>query len=214
MMLPYLGITQKMLDNARAGGVGVGPRGINMQLYSGRPFFLTDPKVHEVDIRDIAHSLAFQCRFNGHTQKFYSVAQHSVLVSENVPSHLALEGLLHDAGETYVTDLAKPVKVIVAGAYTELENVMDQVICEAFELKYEDCHTGPVKLADKRMVATERRDLMHPSLNVDWGEIGKEGFFPFPFKITPIGPEEAEELFLKRYRKLVDIRAINYMKEI
>lgn len=207
-------LTQEIIDNAKDSGVGVTKRGINMQLFSGRPFFLTDPKAREVDIRDIAHSLANQCRFNGHTKKFYSVAQHSVIVSENVPTNLALEGLLHDAGETYVTDLAKPVKVLVEGAYTELENTMDHIICEAFDLKYENCHAGPVKIADKRTVATERRDLMHPSQGTNWGDIGKEGFNVFPFKIIPIGPEEAEELFLKRYRQLADIRAINYLKEI
>ena len=207
-------VTQDILDTAKASGVGVSPRGINMQLYSGRPFFLTDPDVREVDIKDIAHSLANQCRFNGHTKKFYSVAQHSVIVSENVPSRLALEGLLHDAGETYVTDLAKPVKVLVEGAYTELEHTMDLVICEAFDLSYEDCHAGPVKIADKRLVATERRDLMQPSAYVNWGDIGKGNFIPYSFKIIPVSPEEAEEMFLKRYYELVDTKAINYLKEI
>ena len=39
-------------------------------------------------IEDIAHGLAFQCRFNGQTRSFYSVAQHSLFVAALVPARL------------------------------------------------------------------------------------------------------------------------------
>lgn len=68
------------------------------------------PDSGAIVIDDIAHALGNLCRFTGHTRQFYSVAQHSVLVSWLVPPRFAMAGLLHDAAEAYFNDLAKPVK--------------------------------------------------------------------------------------------------------
>lgn len=77
--------------------------------FTGRRIDTLAPDPCEIEIDDIAHSLAQQCRFLGHTDGFYSVAQHSVLVSGFVPDRDALWGLLHDAAEAYVCDLpARP----------------------------------------------------------------------------------------------------------
>jgi hypothetical protein len=85
-------------------------RGIPMQLLSGKAFYVTDPKPEDIDILDIAHSLSMQCRYNGHTKGFYSVAEHSVLVANLVPPRLRLQALLHDASEAYVGDVIRPIK--------------------------------------------------------------------------------------------------------
>lgn len=203
-------LSNEIIKEAVTSGVGVQERGINMQLFSGKPFFLTDPRSNEMRIEDIAHSLSNQCRFNGHTLEFYSVAQHSVLVSENVPPEYALAGLMHDAGEAYVSDLSKPVKVIIQGAFKDLERRIDLIVCEAFDLDYLSCHTGPVKEADNRVCATERRDLMAAPCGVCWGDMPE----PYDFHINPMPPKEAEALFLARYKELNVIRCINYLKEI
>src|SRR5690554_4041634 len=68
---------------------------------SGRNVSLLNPSAGQIEIGDIAHGLAHQCRFNGQTSKFYSVAQHSVLVAFILPAELKLAGLLHDAAEAY-----------------------------------------------------------------------------------------------------------------
>lgn len=86
------------------------------------PLVLTGNEVF--DIEDIAHSLALQCRFTGHTATFYSVAQHSLLVSDliyermrgnpedenDIDWKMVLAALLHDAEEAYLMDLARPLK--------------------------------------------------------------------------------------------------------
>ena len=66
---------------------------------SGRRLYLHNPNPSQILIDDIAHGLAHQCRFNGQTNQFYSVAQHSVMVSSILPLELKLAGLLHDAAE-------------------------------------------------------------------------------------------------------------------
>ena len=63
-----------------------------------------------MSIEDIAHGLAFQCRFNGQTGTFYSVAQHSLMVMSLVPEELQFAALLHDAAEAYLGDMVKPLK--------------------------------------------------------------------------------------------------------
>lgn len=65
------------------------------------------------DIRDIAHALAFIVRFNGHVERFYSVAEHSALVCALMAIKVGgdpLEGLMHDATEAYLSDVPKPFK--------------------------------------------------------------------------------------------------------
>src|SRR5881392_3435793 len=55
-----------------------------LQTVSGRFVNPFDPDPEQLDIGDIARALANVCRFGGHCRSFYSVAQHSVIVSELV----------------------------------------------------------------------------------------------------------------------------------
>lgn len=73
-------------------------------------FRLDKPVFH---IGDIAHALAMCCRFNGHINSFYSVAQHSIIVAslmEDLDLGNPLEGLLHDGTEAYLSDVPAPFK--------------------------------------------------------------------------------------------------------
>lgn len=81
-----------------------------IQTYTGRRFFPLEPNPADVDIRDIAHALALETRFGGHSRVFYSVAEHCVRVSHEVEPPHALWGLLHDAAEAYLADVPRPVK--------------------------------------------------------------------------------------------------------
>lgn len=83
--------------------------------YTGKHVDPFDIRTTDVCIEDIAHSLSLQCRFNGHCKRFYSVAEHCINVAEYLQERfntgsLSLCGLLHDAAETYIGDVVRPIK--------------------------------------------------------------------------------------------------------
>lgn len=103
----------------------------------GGGFDLLDPDPQAIDIRAIARGLATSCRFNGQIDSgFYSVAEHSWLVSHLVPAPFALWGLLHDAPEAFLRDLVRPVKRLpeLAG-YLSVDERLTQAIASAFNLQ-------------------------------------------------------------------------------
>lgn len=170
-----------------------------IQTYTGRRFSPTNPITEAIVIEDIAHPLSMQCRFSGHVKQFYSVAQHSVLVSYICDKADALWGLLHDGSEAYLVDIPRPIKR--SGKfdnYLEFEDIMQGAICNRFNLPKD--MPASVKVADDLLLATEARDLMSP-LHPEWTNMVE----PLPFKIVPLPPAEAKALFLARFAELTGI---------
>lgn len=89
----------------------------------------------DVDIVDIAHSLAQSNRYTGHCKHPYSVAQHSVLLRNLVPLHLKAAALLHDAAEAYMIDLPNPIKVHFP-VFKEIEDRILRVIFDVFGIDF------------------------------------------------------------------------------
>lgn len=158
------------------------------------------PNPGEIDIEDIARSLSQQCRFLGHTEAIYSVAQHSVLVSEIVPGEDALWGLLHDASEAYLGDLPAPIKrEPEMGFYCVVEDRLMLAVCQKFGLPPEMPQS--VMAADKIILATEFRDVTTVD-DLDW-IIRECGHPPLDRQwIMPWPPALAEDRFLARFREL------------
>lgn len=175
---------------------GFDPNEAWIQTHSGRRFNPTKPYPDAIVIQDIAHSLSMQCRFTGHCRKFYSVAQHSVLVSYICDSQDALWGLLHDASEAYLVDVPRPIKRSgkIQG-YIEFEKAMQEAVCVRFGLSIFE--PPSVKRADTMLLATEARDLMSP-LHPDWVNMVE----PLPFKIEAWDQQHAKDMFMKRFFEL------------
>lgn len=93
---------------------------------------LKNPDPKAIHPYDIAASLSKICRFCGHCDEFYSVAQHSILVSLMLPERLRGHGILHDASEAYLGDVVKPLKVILGPVYKELEDTFKDAIAKRF----------------------------------------------------------------------------------
>lgn len=118
----------------------------------------------------IGHSLAMLVRYNGHTSKFYSVAEHSLLVA-GLMHELGLgdpfEGLMHDAAEAYFRDIAAPWKQLVPDSVA-LEDRLDGQIREHFKLPAEK--TQGCNRADKLALFIEAYYLM-PDHGSDYTDI-------------------------------------------
>jgi 5'-deoxynucleotidase YfbR-like HD superfamily hydrolase len=165
--------------------------------YTGRKFWPLTPRPEDVCIEDIAHALANMCRYTGHCAQHYSVAQHAVLVSFAVPPAFALKGLMHDASEAYLPDLASPVKRHpIMAPYRAAEERIMNAIGVAIGLT-RPLEPAEVKIADGRMLATEARDLLQ-TMHPDWSI----PFEPYPDRITPWSPADAKRAFLNRYNEL------------
>ena len=97
-----------------------------------------EPKPQDIIIRDIAHSLSYMCRANGHIKNFFSVAQHCINCSlearaRGLSERIQLALLLHDASEAYISDIIRPVKHNL-DKYLEIESTLQKTIYDAFGL--------------------------------------------------------------------------------
>lgn len=167
---------------------------------SGRRLYIHNPIIAQIDIDDIAHGLAHQCRFNGQTSDYYSVAQHSVIVASILPPELKLAGLLHDASEAYLGDIVQPLKELLP-EYSSIESKFCEVIGQRFNVDLS--HHELVKKADLIVLATERRDLM-PMESVEWEVLASINSLVTTIK--PQNPMRAKESFLNTFFKLTDQR--------
>ena len=167
---------------------------------AGTYFHFLEPERSAIDIETIAHALSHICRFTGHTSSFYSVAQHSVLVSRLVPPEHALAGLLHDAPEAYLGDVAAPLKMLLPD-YKAIEARVEAEVLRRFCLPPK--LPPQVKDADRLALAIEQHALMpmhddvwacdrHPDYDRTRNMV----------QITPEIPAVARKLFMARFRQL------------
>lgn len=87
----------------------------NLTTYTGLHINPVTPNPDCIDIRDIAHSLSLQCRGNGQVTQFFSVAQHCINCAKEAEARgysdrLVLACLIHDAAESYMSDVPRPLK--------------------------------------------------------------------------------------------------------
>ena len=86
-----------------------------IRTYTGGKVYFFEPERSDIDILDIYHSLSLLCRFNGACKIPYNVADHSILVADNIyketlNKELAFQGLMHDCSEAFISDIPSPFK--------------------------------------------------------------------------------------------------------
>ncbi len=189
---------------------------------SGARFWPLDPRASEIIIEDIARGLATECRFAGQIglgtgYVFYSVAEHSVIVSifmerrarelglsRYVVFEWALLGLLHDATEAWIGDIARPVKYRrELRAYLKIEKRLDAAVREAFNQRPTAQSLAVLHEIDNRIIVDEADAFMQlpegdtlESLVATHGE-------PLGCNIAGLPPGQAEHVFLKRYEEIM-----------
>ena len=167
---------------------------------------------HDIDIQDIAHSLAHICRFNGHTPYFYSVAEHSVLVMKAVEqsgikltASLQLAALLHDAHECYVGDIIRPMMKWLdinqsrgAGdGIRELLKHFKDLVEKAFKLSYGPEELVAIHRADNFMLNVEGRKFW----NENWGSTNS-CIKAWRNKIKYYVPGKAKQIYLEAFNNV------------
>lgn len=182
-----------------------------IQTFTG---LLWDSDAPEFRTLDIAVSLSRKARFSGHTSAAYTVAQHSHLCwSQAVKAGESIDVqrwcLLHDSVETYMGDIAGPLKVSLLTACQQLhfvEGALEGKLAAALGTP-PGCYVQPsvaaaVRRYDLRALATERRDLMRADAGVNdsaWGVL------PEPFRLgsglRPWSESEARCNFLQAWRE-------------
>jgi hypothetical protein len=190
----YIGLTRPSSPDG-------GRYGSFMQTYTGRKFWSMDPRADEVFIEDIAHSLAMQSRYAGHCVRFYSVAEHCVLMARKLRWEgvdVALWALMHDASEAYLVDVPRPVKPFLTG-YKAAEAKVMAAVCDRYGLPHE--MPAAVHEADDRIIGDELVNLVP----MDWhaSYAGKK----LGVTLKYWSPEKAEEEFMATFDALMDNRA-------
>lgn len=174
---------------------------------SGKEIDIDNFKPEDVSLNDISHSLSYMCRFNGHAKHFYSVAEHSILVSRILPIELRNEGLFHDASECFFGDIISPVKKLFTEIKSYEDNIMS-VISKVFNLQFPE--NPLVKWADLTVLRYEL-EIFYPKMferfyddptawvhkytNLDIGEM------IYHHVECALNPEDAKEMFLKEFDK-------------
>ena len=152
---------------------------------SGVIFTPFDLQPEQVFIVDIAHSLSRQCRFVGHCTGFLSVAEHSVRVAalvERQYPELALTGLLHDAPEAYLGDIARPIKHLPEMAvYRLAETRAEEVLAKVF---------GTIFPLPPEVIAADREQLAIEMKSDRWDAR------------RAMMPDQAKQLFLAEFERL------------
>lgn len=167
--------------------------------------------IHEsICIEDIAQGLSNTCRFAGQIPKFYSVAEHSVLVYRYMRRKLNgqwstyLEyfksGLMHDAPEGGgMGDMVTPLKNLCPG-FKIIESEYERVVREVFGLEIPFSHPM-IKEADWALFEIERFELRGQSPTYETKYKLPEGL-----RIRNLSPEEAKKEFLSCVEELNILR--------
>ena len=148
----------------------------------------------DTDLETIAHSLSQVCSFNGHTQPFWSTAQHCLLVAHLSPPEYELHALLHDAGEPYGFDAPTPYK---AAGRVDIKDVEDAALADIYaklgaELPDGDA-TIAIDQADAKAASLEMLALMYRTWKPEPGGEMR--------RLMKLGRRQAKTEWLKRVRE-------------
>lgn len=174
-----------------------------VQTYTGARFYPLEPDAELIRIEDIAHSLSMQCRYTGHTARFYSVAEHSVVLAREFHTgwHYRLVALLHDASEAYLSDVPRPLKRLPEFAfYREAEDRLQEMIFDKFCLFSWRDVIADIKKSDHLLLAQECHVPFIMAAGCEGFDLVEtHGFTP---DLRYWLPDEAKHNFLAEYQRL------------
>jgi hypothetical protein len=147
----------------------------------------------------IANALSNICRYNGQTNAFWSVAAHSIEVAHQVyektgVAKYALDALMHDASESVLCDIPKPLKPMILN-YDKWEDSVERAIAERFGLRYP--RFSLIGTIDANLVVDEVRNFFPPGSAI-WKRYGLVLEEP-RLVLTPLYPVEGRAMFIDKF---------------
>jgi hypothetical protein len=172
-----------------------------IETYSGVKFYPLDPRPEDVKLEDIVHALSHQCRFGGHCKQFYSVAQHSLMVSRILKAMGAgplvqLYGLIHDFAEAYVIDVPRPLKQLIP-QLKEIEEKVFTVILEAFDI------SKPNEWQQEQVNEVDNIVLDWEASALDKNKNGWANRPVFNAELRDVNPEEVKQELMEEFNRLL-----------
>jgi len=171
-----------------------------IETNSGRIIDFLDIDSGQICLEDIAVALSNITRFVGQLPRFYSVAEHCILVSKFLEADappvpgVVESGFMHDSAEAYIGDVTTPLKKLCP-AYRMIEEDMERAIINRFGLGIP--FSNPmIKAADQKMFQLEYEFFHHHRRGTPSGLISDR------FPIQCMSPNEARIAFLERAEEL------------
>lgn len=183
-------------------------RGDWMMTMSGRRFYPLDPRPEDVTIGDIAHALGMICRYQGHVTRFYSVAEHCVLMARYAHANgLSIEtrfnALMHDAAEAFIWDVVRPLKHALA-QYKAIELRVEDAIAAYLGIP-SIAKTAVVDAMDDAILYDEGKELRSSAVE-PWYEKRAPGL---DVQIEGLNPDAARIAFLNEFERLVPLMGLD-----
>lgn len=159
------------------------------------------------NVSAIAHALGQTARYRGNADEFYSVAEHSVLVSllmQEITGGNPREGLFHDATEAVLPDVSAPFKQLFPDLRS-VDNRFDSNLRHHFGLppkKTQECIKADwlALFIESAQILPERGTDFEDPYNIRPEALRlreKEGWM-----IACLDWRSAKALFMQRYRQL------------
>jgi 5'-deoxynucleotidase YfbR-like HD superfamily hydrolase len=138
--------------------------------YTEKHFDPTNPDIAQVDIRDIAHALSLICRGNGQVKSFFSVGQHCInaakeAIARGYSKRVILACLLHDAGESYLSDVPRPLKHSMPEYVRTEEHLLDLIYEKYLGYKLDEEEQRLVKSIDNDLLYYDLKELLNECSN-------------------------------------------------
>lgn len=133
---------------------------------SGIVVNLFNPDPEQINLHDIAHGLAYTCRWNGATKSYYSVAEHCCRMFDVASTkEQKLTALFHDAEEAYWGDIISPLKKLLPiGIRNKMEDFRTMIF-DKFNIRYIDDYIDGL---DKEALAWDLENLIKNKKHIGW----------------------------------------------
>lgn len=106
----------------------------------------------------IARALGRIARWNGNTERLYTVAEHSIRLWALAPDHLKMAALIHDAAEAFIGDLPAPIRRKAPGLFDNYDSKISFWLFDSLGIRASFTDSLLWDL-DRALASSEYRDL-------------------------------------------------------